>query len=311
MLSIFNKLKKTSSSGKDAPAGHESGVPELTPEERAERLLAQAVQEGRLLEAALDAAGVRLEDSWAETPWPASAQTISSEDAPARSKAVSPEAPAASVRGRAEASAENSGHDCVAVSDSSTLHDAGVLQIDGASSAPAQSASLDAGFADKGSGAQRQLEWPSSATGELGVAASEQGAALNRELPGTQALPSSYGYRKVASTAALAAVLATTLATSPVHIDHSALVPEPVPIVKVINLDPPDEPPAHDDEQQKAKKIDWLKILKFLLVALLLVASLVFGAVKGCAGCAGSLVLPPVADDSSQDGDSGDDPAEG
>lgn len=106
-------------------------------------------------------------------------------------------------------------------------------------------------------------------------------------------------FKKVAGAAAIAAVLATTLATTPIHIDQAALLPEPTPIVQVIDMNPPDQAPQTDDQEQQKAKINILKILKYLVIALLVVAAVVFGAIKGCAACTGQAIAPIVQDDDS------------
>ena len=99
---------------------------------------------------------------------------------------------------------------------------------------------------------------------------------------------------KAAGTTAVAVVLATTLTTTP--IDESAVqLPEPTPIVQVYQPPTPDQPPATADDQVDDKvsaKQKFLKALKYLLIALVLVAAIIFGVAKGCTACAGSIVVP-------------------
>lgn len=108
---------------------------------------------------------------------------------------------------------------------------------------------------------------------------------------------------KVAASAVVATSLASALAEPP-HAEMMSL-PEPVPIVQTYQA--VDDDPAIDDEdetdesQSRWRRI--LKALKYLLVALALAGMVLFGALKGCAGIAGGLILPH--DDEQQEQTSG------
>ena len=108
---------------------------------------------------------------------------------------------------------------------------------------------------------------------------------------------------KAAGTTAVAVVLATTLTTAPIDED-AAQLPEPVPIVQVYHPPTPDQPPAtvddHADDKVSAKQ-KFMKALKYLLIALVLVAAIIFGVAKGCTACAGPVVVPGGSDQSQED----------
>ena len=97
---------------------------------------------------------------------------------------------------------------------------------------------------------------------------------------------------KVAASAVVATTLVGALAEPP-NTDLMSL-PEPTPIVQMyqaIDDDPlPDEDDERDESQSRWKRI--LKALRYLLVALALVAGILFGALKGCAGLLAAPLLP-------------------
>lgn len=102
---------------------------------------------------------------------------------------------------------------------------------------------------------------------------------------------------KVAASAVVATTLVGALAEPP-NTDLMSL-PEPTPIVQMyqaIDDDPlPDEDDEQDESQSRWKRI--LKALRYLLVALALVAGILFGALKGCAGL---LAAPLLLHDEEQ-----------
>ncbi len=97
---------------------------------------------------------------------------------------------------------------------------------------------------------------------------------------------------KVAASTVVATTLASTLAQPP----RAELItlPEPTPIVQMYQAF--DEDPDQDEDDEQDESVSrWrrlLRALKYLLVALALVASVLFGVLKGCAGIAGGLLLP-------------------
>ena len=106
---------------------------------------------------------------------------------------------------------------------------------------------------------------------------------------------------------AASAVLATTLVgalSEPPHAEMMSL-PEPTPIVQVyqaVDDDPlDDEEDGQDETQRRWRRL--LKMLKYLLAVLALAGTIALGALKGCAGIAGSLVFPK--DDEQQEQSSG------
>ena len=107
---------------------------------------------------------------------------------------------------------------------------------------------------------------------------------------------------RAAGKAAVAAMLVTTLTATPLSPDQVPL-PEPTPIVQIYQP-PADEPPTIVDDQAPDKTALWkkvLKVLKYVLIALILAAVCLFGAVKGCASCS-TVAVPAVPE--STDGDS-------
>lgn len=107
-----------------------------------------------------------------------------------------------------------------------------------------------------------------------------------------------FDVRQAAETAgrvAASAVLATSLVAALSEPPKAELIslPEPTPIVQVYSPYVDDIEPAEDDEEDETSR--WkiiLKILRYLAVALLVTAAVVFGALKGCAGCSAGLLLP-------------------
>ena len=97
---------------------------------------------------------------------------------------------------------------------------------------------------------------------------------------------------RVAASAVVASSLASALAEPP-HAEMMSL-PEPVPIVRMYQAVDDDvlvdEEDEVDESESRWRRI--LRILKYLLVALALVGSILLGALKGCAGIAGGLMLP-------------------
>lgn len=116
------------------------------------------------------------------------------------------------------------------------------------------------------------------------------------------------GARHVADTAgktAMAAVLAGTIAAGAQAVTPDQIhLPDPVPIVQVIDMGhSPDAPDDSSDEQDQTKSMAWKKALKFLLyvlVAMAFVASVAFGALQGCVGCTGSVAVPSTSDAQEQ-----------
>ena len=109
--------------------------------------------------------------------------------------------------------------------------------------------------------------------------------------------------KEAAGKAALAAVLAGSVTAGAAAITPDQIhLPEPTPIVYVI-----DQPPAVPDtvvDDEKPSKASLLERLlqfgKFILLALALVAAIVLGITQGCASCAGPLVAPVDLTQSAQ-----------
>ena len=99
---------------------------------------------------------------------------------------------------------------------------------------------------------------------------------------------------KTAGKVAVAAALATTLAAGPVAPEKIHL-PDPVPIVHVIDFGVDQPAPDQPADQASDHRSVWKKIMKFILVALfalLTAAGVLLGAAKGCVG-----TLAPIFDD--------------
>ena len=122
----------------------------------------------------------------------------------------------------------------------------------------------------------------------------EQAKHLADEHPEPQQGNSATHTPQKVAVAAVSAVLATSLVgalNEPPNTDLITL-PEPVPIVRqyqAIDDDADDEDRRTEEQPSRWRRI--LKMLKYLIVALALLAALVFGVLKGCAGTAG-LLLP-------------------
>lgn len=95
---------------------------------------------------------------------------------------------------------------------------------------------------------------------------------------------------------AASTVVATTLVgalSEPPHADMITL-PEPVPIIQLYQIEDdvvPDEDEETTDQESRLKRL--LRMLRYLAISLALAAAIIFGALKGCAGIAGGLLLPP------------------
>lgn len=97
---------------------------------------------------------------------------------------------------------------------------------------------------------------------------------------------------KVAASTVVATTLVGALAEPP-NTDLMTL-PEPTPIVQMYQAIDDDPLPDEDDEVDESKS-RWrrvLKALKYLLVALALVAGILFGVLKGCAGLLAAPLVP-------------------
>lgn len=102
---------------------------------------------------------------------------------------------------------------------------------------------------------------------------------------------------KVVASAALATSLVGALSEPP---DTTLMqLPEPVPIVQQYYI--ADDDDDVDDERKKDTKTDrWrriLQLIRYLLIALLFVGTLLFGVLKGCAGI---VAAPFLAQDDQQ-----------
>ena len=108
---------------------------------------------------------------------------------------------------------------------------------------------------------------------------------------------------KTAGKVALSAALATTLSAAlaePPNTDLMSL-PEATPIVLVLEEEAEPEPPHEEAEadEDDLRRQRFRKMLKYLIIGLFLLAALLFGALKGCAACTATALLPP--DDPKQE----------
>ena len=97
---------------------------------------------------------------------------------------------------------------------------------------------------------------------------------------------------KVAASTVLASSLVSALGEPP-HVEQMTL-PEPVPIVRQYQVIDEDVV-ADQDEDADATESRWrrlLRLLKYLLVALLLAGTVLLGALKVCAGIVGATLAP-------------------
>lgn len=129
------------------------------------------------------------------------------------------------------------------------------------------------------------------------------------EVPDSVELPDDYNdlpdeLRQNAGKIAVAAMLAATLSTTPVNYDDF-LLPDATPIVQMVDMGGSDIPPAvvADDQQDDSKQSIWEKvinILKYALIALILVGSLAVAAINGCTSCATTVAIPATSSVSSE-----------
>lgn len=103
--------------------------------------------------------------------------------------------------------------------------------------------------------------------------------------------------KTVVAAALAGAVVTGAAAVTPDQIN----LPDPTPIVQTLDqpVDLPDQTPDdHADKKSQNIKRLW-QFLKFMLVALALLAGVFFGMISGCAGCAGQCAAPVLQDASS------------
>ena len=121
---------------------------------------------------------------------------------------------------------------------------------------------------------------------------------------------------KTTGKVALSAVLATSLAgvlQQPPNTDLMSL-PEATPIVRVLEDEKPGVAPPEEDievDEAKERRQRLLKMLKYLLIALFLLAALLFGAMKGCTSCTAGALLPDDDPKQEQKSDEQQDDADG
>ena len=97
---------------------------------------------------------------------------------------------------------------------------------------------------------------------------------------------------KVAASAVLASTLVGALSEPP---DTNLIkLPEPVPIVQQYNV-VDDDDDVDDDKKKDTRTSRWsrlLQLLKYLIIALIFVATLLLGVLKGCAAVLSAPLLP-------------------
>lgn len=113
------------------------------------------------------------------------------------------------------------------------------------------------------------------------------------------------GLAEKAGKVALSMLAATSLTAALAEPPRTDLmtVPEPTPIVMVLD-ETEDEAPKDlveeqgEDEKQRLRRI--LRLLRLLIVALLLTAAIVFGVLKGCASCTATVLAPDEQEQQEQ-----------
>ncbi len=107
-----------------------------------------------------------------------------------------------------------------------------------------------------------------------------------------------------AGRAAVAAVLAGSIAAGAGALTPDQVqLPEPVPIVQVLDMGGDQAPDTVVEDQQDEKQSPWRKILKYLLLALAALAlavGVVLGALQGCTSCSGPLAAPVSSEQQDQ-----------
>ena len=107
-----------------------------------------------------------------------------------------------------------------------------------------------------------------------------------------------------AGRAAVAAVLAGSIAAGAGALTPDQVqLPEPVPIVQVLDMGGDQAPDTVVEDQQDEKQSPWRKILKYLLfalAALALAVGVVLGALQGCTSCSGPLAAPVSSEQQDQ-----------
>lgn len=114
-------------------------------------------------------------------------------------------------------------------------------------------------------------------------------------------VPEGSSFGEKAGKAAMSTLLAVSLVGALSEPPRTELVtlPEPTPIVRVYQDEEPEEPmpdPDIADDERATRRRRLLRLLRFLLIALLIAATLIFGLLKGCASCSAGLLVPDGED---------------
>lgn len=111
---------------------------------------------------------------------------------------------------------------------------------------------------------------------------------------------------KVAAHAALSTAMAASMSAALSEPPDASVMdlPEPVPIVRTLEeMDPEPEvqaPLVEDQEEIAARRREQLlKFLRYALIVVALLATVVFGAMKGCASCTAKTLMAPPPDQGS------------
>ena len=137
---------------------------------------------------------------------------------------------------------------------------------------------------------------------ERSHASERAGDMLNVRGGGTSPLDGMKEAADAASKTVVAAALAGAVATGAAAVTPDQIhLPEPTPIVQTVDqpVEEPDQTVDDQAEKKAAARKNLLKILKYALLALFFAAAFLFGILKGCAACSGSIAAPLLQDSSS------------
>ncbi|MBQ6395217.1 MAG: hypothetical protein IJH87_02590 [Atopobiaceae bacterium] len=120
-------------------------------------------------------------------------------------------------------------------------------------------------------------------------------------------LPDMEEIGRVAGHAALSAAMAVSMSAALHEPPRTDLIKlnEPVPIVRVLEEPKTQEKPAEapkaeiDENRESIRRL--LRMLRFLVVALFLIAAMLFGLLRGCASCTAGVLAPPAEEEGSEE----------
>ena len=147
---------------------------------------------------------------------------------------------------------------------------------------------------------------PLSAASRIERAASVTGLVPPDADPTGMELPDMETVGRVAGHAALSAAMAVSVSAALHEPPRTDLIKlnEPVPIVRVYEEPKKQEKPAEapkeeiDENRERIRRL--LRMLRFLIVALFLIASLLFGLLRGCVSCTAGVLAPTAEEEGSE-----------